>query len=156
MASTLLEGEGGLSSFVASTSLEGEEGLSWSKPAYLHWVSTLKERPAECKVISSSACLNTWDKIALWCLRPRRGLVQQHRIILGVSKHQGDLALISAHLVPTPEERPTRRQRRFVPGVSKNTKANKCSWCPRPRRGMLKAVSYRPGVSKHQDDQGLW
>jgi len=64
MASTSLEGEGGLSSSVASTSLEGEEGLSWPKPAYLHWVSTLKERPAERKVVSSSACLNTWDKVA--------------------------------------------------------------------------------------------
>ena len=31
--------------------------------------------------------------------------------------------LISAHLVPTPEERSARRQRRFVPEVSKNTKA---------------------------------
>ena len=118
MASTSLEGEGGLTSSVASTSLEGEEGLY-----YLHWVSTLKERPAECEVISSSACLNTWDKVTLWCPRPRRSLLQQRRIVLGVSKHQGSLALISAHLVPTPEERPAQRQRRFVPGVSKNTKA---------------------------------
>jgi len=61
MASTSLEGEGGLSSSVALTSLEGEKGLSWLKPAYLHWVSTLEERPAERKVVSSSACLNTWD-----------------------------------------------------------------------------------------------
>jgi len=118
MASTSLEGEGGLNSSVASTSLEGEEGLY-----YLHWVSTPEERPAEREVVSSSACLNTWDKVTLWCPRPRRGLLQQRRIVLGVSKHQNNLALISAHLVPTPEERPARRQRRFVPGVSKNTKA---------------------------------
>ena len=90
---------------MASTSLEGEEGFSWPKPAYLHWVSLLEERPVERKVVSFSACLNTWDKVALWCPRPRRGLLQQRRIILGVSKHQGNLALISAHLVPTPDER---------------------------------------------------
>jgi len=89
MASTSLEGEGGLSSSVASTSLEGEEGLSWPKPAYLCWVSMLEERPAERKVVSSSACLNTWDKVSLWCPRPRRGLLQQYHIVLGVSKHQG-------------------------------------------------------------------
>jgi len=118
MASTSLEGEGGLSSSLASTSLEGEEGLS-----YLHWVSTLKERLAEREVVSSSTCLNTWDKVTLWCPRPKRGLLPQRRIFLGVSKHQGNLAFISVHLVPTPEERPARRQRRFVPGVSKNTKA---------------------------------
>ena len=99
MASTSLEGEGGLSSFVASTSLEGEEDLS-----YLHWVSTLEERPAEREVVSSSACLNTWDKVTLWCPHPRRGPLQQRCIVLGVSKHQGNLALISAHLVSTPEE----------------------------------------------------
>ena len=103
MTSTSLEGEGGLSSSVASTSLEGEEGLS-----YLYWVSTLEERPAEREVISSSACLNTWDKVALWCPRPWRGLLQQHRIVHGVSKHLGNFALISARLVPTPEERRTR------------------------------------------------
>ena len=45
---------------MASTSLEGEEGLS-----YLYWVSTLEERPAEREVVSSSACLNTWDKVTL-------------------------------------------------------------------------------------------
>ena len=65
MASASLESEGGLNSSVAWTLLEGEEGLSWPKPAYLHWVSTLEERPAERKVVSSSACLNTWDKVAL-------------------------------------------------------------------------------------------
>ena len=69
MASTSLEGEGGLNSSVASTSLEGEEDLSRPKPAYLYWVSTLQERPAERKVVSSSACLNTWDKVALRCPR---------------------------------------------------------------------------------------
>ena len=106
------------SSSMASTSLEGEEGLS-----YLHCVSTLEERPVEREVVSSSACLNTWDKVTLWCPRSWRGLLQQCRIVHGVSKHQGNLAPVSAHLVPTPEERLARRQRRFVLEVSKNTKA---------------------------------
>ena len=73
---------------------------------YLHWVSTLEERLVERKVVSSSACLNTWDKVALWCPHPRRGLLQQRRIVLRVSKHQGNLALILR------------------------------TWCPRPRRGL--------------------
>jgi len=106
------------SSVVASTSLEGEEGLS-----YMCWVSTLDERPAECEVISSPACLNTWDKVTLWCPRPRRGLLQQRRIVLGVSKHQRQLSPYLCALGATPEERPARRQHIFVPGVSKNTKA---------------------------------
>jgi len=42
MASTSLEGEGGLNFFVASTSLKDEEDLSWPKPAHLHWVPTLE------------------------------------------------------------------------------------------------------------------
>ena len=84
---------------MASTSLEGGEDLS-----YLYWVSTLEERPAEREVVSSSACLNTWDKVRLWCPRPWRGLLQQRRIVHGVSKHQGNLALIYARLVPTPDD----------------------------------------------------
>jgi len=57
-ASSSSKGIGGLNHFfVASTLLEGEEDLS-----YLYWVSTLEERPAECEVASSLACLNTWDK----------------------------------------------------------------------------------------------
>jgi len=115
LASTSLKGEGELDLFSGldiargrgglicssgvSTSLEGEEDLS-----HLYWVSTLEERPAERKVVSSSACLNTWDKVTLWCPRPWRGLLQQCRIVHKVSKHQGNLALIPARSVPTPEK----------------------------------------------------
>jgi len=107
---------------LASTSLKGEEDLSWPKPVYLHWVSTLEERPAEHEVVSSSACLNTWDKVALWCPRPRRACYNSTVSSSGFLNTKATSPYLCA-LGPTSEERPARRQHRFVLVVSKNTKA---------------------------------
>jgi len=65
----------GLISFLASTSRKGERepdlfyGLNIARRrggliclSVLYCVSTLEERPAKREVVSSSACLNTWDK----------------------------------------------------------------------------------------------
>ena len=50
--------------------------------------------------------LNTWDKVALRCPRPRRGLSVGAVSSLGCLKLQGDLSLDSWCLAPTPKERP--------------------------------------------------
>ena len=66
---------------------------------------TPEERPAGSSVVSSPVCLNT--------------------------KATSPYLL---HLVPTHEERPARKQSRFVLSVSKH-QGGQCTWCPRPRRG---------------------
>jgi len=61
-------------------------------------VSTLEKRPA--------LGLNTWDKVALRCPRPWRGLSNNAVSSMECLKHQGNLSLNSWCLAPTPEERP--------------------------------------------------
>jgi len=74
----------------------------------------------------------------------------------GCLKHQGNLALISVRLVPTPEERLARGQCHFVLKVSENTKAISVLGAHAQGEACGKHRRIIPGVSKHQDDQGFW
>jgi len=62
-------------------------------------LQTQKSRPA--------LGLNAWDKVALQCPRPWRGLSNSAVSSMGCLKHQGDMSLNSWCLAPTPKERPT-------------------------------------------------
>ena len=61
-------------------------------------MSTLERRPA--------LGLNTWDKVALQCPRPWRGLSNSAVSSMECLKHQGNMSLKFWYLAPTPEERP--------------------------------------------------
>ena len=52
----------------------------------------------------SLACLNTWDKVALWCPRPWRGLCNSVVSSMECLKHQGNLSFNSWCLAPTPDD----------------------------------------------------
>jgi len=65
--------------------------------ATLPLLQTQKSRPA--------LGLNTRDKVALQCPRPRKGLSNSVVSSMECLKHQGDLSLNSWCLAPTPKER---------------------------------------------------
>ena len=121
---------------------KAKEDLSWPKPTYSYLVPTLKERPAESRVVSSSVCLDTETKLHLVPTpeeRPARRSVISSQVCLNTKATSPYLL----HLVPMPEERPAGKQCRFVLSVSKH-QGDQCTWCPHPRRGLLKVVSFRP------------
>jgi len=76
-------------------------------------LQTLKSRPA--------LVLNTWDKVALQCLRPWRGLSNSAISSMECLKHQGDLSLNYWCLAPR-LRRGLLQQRRIVLRVSRNAK----------------------------------
>jgi len=122
---------------LASTSLNGEGGLILAEP----YVPTLEERPAESKAVSSSVCLNTGTKLHL-VPTPEERPAESSAVSSSVCLNTKATNPYLLHMVPTLEE-PARKQCRFVPSVSKH-QGSQSIWCPRPRKGLLKAVPFRP------------
>jgi len=129
LASASLKGEGGL--ILAEACLlvlgahtrgetcctQGRFVLSMSKHLgqSCALVPTPEERLAKSSTVSSPRCLNTKATSAYLC---------------ALGAHARGEAY--------PKVAP------FRPRCVYKHQGNQCTWCPRPRRGMLKAVSYRP------------